>query len=651
MSVAYDTVGPSSLGTATTGTSLSWSHTCSGTNRLLVVSINVGAASDDVETTATYNGVSMTSAGRVASNNQIDGYTQLFYLVAPATGSNTVTVTSTLSKSLVGGSISFTGVDQTSPVSNITTNFGSGAAPVINVTSDYGNMVVDSLCAGSNINSSNQDLRWRDNVNTASGAGNGAQTTAPGQGTVNITYSISNDWWGIIAININASPVTTHPTLASTNTPASFVVSGTPRQATITTIPGDLLVIYAGGEDASDVITAPTGNSISFTLQASVSTASFASAYMWTGTDSVGGTWTLTLADPNNGKWGYNCLVFRNTQGVGAVNVTHNTGLPSLSLTTTSDSSAVVVFSDDWQALDGSSRTWQTVNNITPTAANLMELTYARGSTAYTAYAAYYPDAGTAGSKTLGLASGPTPQSYSIIALEILPPLILSAGISWFAVPIAPTLVAITHSNKNNITSIDIAIPSAAQAGDFLVLIVAQTSNAATVFNAITGWTKQGEQRAGGAAHTMAVFTRYHNGTDTFVTSSSTISENYTGQLRIYRGVDQTTPLDAAVAFDQVDPASFSGSAPSVSVVTPYSIIVTAYTVPTSVGVQYTPGDWTDPAGFTHEQQTCTTNSTNNAALGTFDKCATATGAQGPFSATITESRRWALATIVLRRA
>src|SRR6185503_7576416 len=72
-----------------------------------------------------------------------------------------------------------------------------------------------------------------------------------------------------------------------------------------------------------------------------------------------------------------------------------------------------------------------------------------------------------------------------------------------------------TSSNTSNATnSLAVTIPGSVQAGDLMVLAVAETTNAATLFNAISGWTKVGEQRAGGAAHTMGVFHRIAQGGD-----------------------------------------------------------------------------------------------------------------------------------------
>jgi hypothetical protein len=206
----FDAVGPTSAGAATTGsTSLTWNHTCAGTNRLLTVAVAVGANPDTaLTTTATYNGVAMTSVGRVQSNGVSEGYVQMFRLVAPATGTNTVAVTVSggTPNALTGGSVSFTSVNQTTPLGTPATATGSVGGPTVALSgTTTGNLVVDAACVGSGISTSGQTLRWSRNTNTNTAAGNGASSTAAAGGTVTMSYSINSaDFWGILAVEVRA---------------------------------------------------------------------------------------------------------------------------------------------------------------------------------------------------------------------------------------------------------------------------------------------------------------------------------------------------------------------------------------------------------------------------------------------------------------
>jgi hypothetical protein len=156
----------------------------------------------------------MTSAGKVHSNNSNKGFVELFYLKAPETGTHLVEVSLSgeASAEMEGGSVSFTGVDQTTPVQNITTNAGYSTSPSVAVSSAVGNMVVDALSVGCNVSSSGQTLRWNNNQSCQHGAGCGAQSTAAGASSVTMSYTTVNDWWGIIGMDVVAAAA---PTSAS----------------------------------------------------------------------------------------------------------------------------------------------------------------------------------------------------------------------------------------------------------------------------------------------------------------------------------------------------------------------------------------------------------------------------------------------------
>lgn len=109
MAIAFDA---SSVGTSnfSAPASISWSHTCSGTNRILFV---VACSSNpDVVSGVTYNGVAMTKIGASVQNTNAD-WVSLWYLIAPATGANNVVVTGNSTSGLFGVSSSYTGALQT----------------------------------------------------------------------------------------------------------------------------------------------------------------------------------------------------------------------------------------------------------------------------------------------------------------------------------------------------------------------------------------------------------------------------------------------------------------------------------------------------------------------------------------------------------
>src|SRR5262249_11805372 len=180
----------------------------SGSNLLLTVGVTIGKSPDTGTSVAvTYNGVAMTSAGTAHSNNSTTGYAQLFYLRAPATGTHAVQVTLTGGAAAVdGGTMSFTGVDQTTPVRNVTTNAGSGATPSVTVASAVGNMVVDAMATGCpGTITSTKTLRWLNQLDCATGGGVGGQSTAAGAASVAMGYNVPADWWGVVGMDLVAA--------------------------------------------------------------------------------------------------------------------------------------------------------------------------------------------------------------------------------------------------------------------------------------------------------------------------------------------------------------------------------------------------------------------------------------------------------------
>ncbi len=105
--IAFDAVSDS--GTVSS-TSLSWSHTTSGSDRVLLVTCRVGGAQD--LTGVTYNGVAMSQIRGYVQLDALSFYTVMWGLVAPTTGTNSIVVTRSSSDGLACNGASYTGVTQ-----------------------------------------------------------------------------------------------------------------------------------------------------------------------------------------------------------------------------------------------------------------------------------------------------------------------------------------------------------------------------------------------------------------------------------------------------------------------------------------------------------------------------------------------------------
>lgn len=146
MAIAFDSA------TAMTGntsvTSKTFSHTCSGSDRILFV-ISARQTAFTI-TGITYNSVAMTQVGTKATSygNTIE----LWYLVAPATGANNVVISVNSACNVTGGAISFTGASQTGqPDASATggdpTSAVSSYSPSVTSVADNCFAVCGMICA------------------------------------------------------------------------------------------------------------------------------------------------------------------------------------------------------------------------------------------------------------------------------------------------------------------------------------------------------------------------------------------------------------------------------------------------------------------------------------------------------------------------
>lgn len=216
--------------------------------------------------------------------------------------------------------------------------------------------------------------------------------------------------------------------ISSTNTSA-FNTTTTPKATgNIAVNSGDMIVAIgicshsADGTFAMSVSnTADAGGALTWTNQQEVSETNQTAVAVWTATAGTTTNVNVSFANSSTQQFGGIVYVFRGSGGVGASNkaFTLTNGAPSVTLTTLQDHSSVVFASADWLIVSGSTRTWATINSITPsTGGPVLERLYQQISGQMTIYSAYWNDVGTAGSKSPGITS-PNNQRYSSIAIEI----------------------------------------------------------------------------------------------------------------------------------------------------------------------------------------------------------------------------------------
>jgi hypothetical protein len=206
-SVSIDAV---STGT-TTASSLTISHTTSGTNRLMLVGVSIAKQSGGAPSVSsiTYNGVNLSFVGSQANSDSL-GRVEIWRLVAPATGANNVVVTlGAAPDAQTVGVMTFTGVHQSTPLGTFASATGDSTSASVTVTSAAGELVFDTLVVESSSDKAlapgaGQTERW-DLFQTVKN--NGGGSTEAGAASVTMSWSWSGaDKWSVGGVSIKPAP-------------------------------------------------------------------------------------------------------------------------------------------------------------------------------------------------------------------------------------------------------------------------------------------------------------------------------------------------------------------------------------------------------------------------------------------------------------
>ncbi len=175
----------------------SWSHTCSGSDGLLVV----GATSENKSVTSvTYNTIPLTKGSSVVGGAAME--VSFWYLVNPPTGAHTVVVTQSGNADLYCGAVSFNGVDQGTPLGTFSTAKANSNAPSLNVTStasDLAFAILGTIVSNPTPNASQTQTHEIGNTLY------NASSTAPGAASVTMSYTMSSEDWVLIGVSIQAA--------------------------------------------------------------------------------------------------------------------------------------------------------------------------------------------------------------------------------------------------------------------------------------------------------------------------------------------------------------------------------------------------------------------------------------------------------------
>ena len=215
-SVSTVTYDAASSDTSTSGSTFSWPHTVgTGTNRLLVVtistSIGAGSTNPATVTKVTYGGTQMTqeTTNAFISTAHSQDRSYIFYLTNPASGTNTIEAYLSASSNAVGGAVSYSNVNQSTPIQtqNTSENYGSTQSVTVTTTSVgqavYASLGSNSVSAYTIADDSGQNLRWSQTAQAYKGHGDDEVNPSIGSVTEGWTTGAISAGYACCAIVIN----------------------------------------------------------------------------------------------------------------------------------------------------------------------------------------------------------------------------------------------------------------------------------------------------------------------------------------------------------------------------------------------------------------------------------------------------------------
>ena len=166
-------------------------------------------------TGVTYNGVGLAllvGHSEAGDNARVE----LWYLLAPATGTNDIVISQSGANDVVGGATSWTGVDQTSAFGPTAVANGTTSPATVDVTSASNEVVVDVVGtrnAATLTVGAGQTQRWNLGVGVIDGGG----SSEPGAATVTMSWTLSGTFeWAIAGVSLRPAGAATCDSLTVT---------------------------------------------------------------------------------------------------------------------------------------------------------------------------------------------------------------------------------------------------------------------------------------------------------------------------------------------------------------------------------------------------------------------------------------------------
>jgi hypothetical protein len=290
--------------TASTGETIIFSHTTSGSDRLMLVGVSFRNDQSETVSSITYNGDALSSVGSVAQGTS--ARVEIWSLVAPDTGTHDIVVTfsTVLKRNALVGATTYSGVHQTTPLGTFVFDANTSAGPAtIDASSATDELVFDTVACkdcGSLTVGAGQTQRWNLVQGTGGDSVYGAGSTEAGDTNVTMSWTLgaSKDWAiGAVPIKPSGGSAPSVDASSSSYSDQKLTFSHTTAGSQRLMLVG--LSIYNRG---SETVSSITYNGDSLTSVGAVANGTNARVEIWrliapdTGTNDVVVTFSAPLA-------------------------------------------------------------------------------------------------------------------------------------------------------------------------------------------------------------------------------------------------------------------------------------------------------------------------------------------------------------------
>lgn len=188
-------------------TVVNFTHTVTGEDRLLIVGISLETGDESKRVNSvTYSGINLNRVGEVRGPSN-DPRVDVWSLINPPVGNAIINITLFEDNKTAITAISFTGINQTVPISNVITAGGSEGTPFLLVQSGPEDLVIDFVASLADQITPGPSQIEISNIEIFDSGKRGGSSVNAGDSNVEMTW-IGSEKWAAVGFSINSSGIT-----------------------------------------------------------------------------------------------------------------------------------------------------------------------------------------------------------------------------------------------------------------------------------------------------------------------------------------------------------------------------------------------------------------------------------------------------------